>query len=256
MNSAKLNTIAGAVLFVLLLTMGLGILSEILFERHEPEKPGFEIVVAEAGGEEGGAPAADEPQVEPIAVRLASASAEDGEKLTRACAACHDFSKGGPNKVGPELWGILGRKPGGREGFRYSNAMVAYGDEVGEWTYDELDHFLTKPKDLVPGTAMGYAGMRKPGDRANLIAYLRTLSDNPQPLPEPEAAAPAAEAPAAEAPATEAPAAEAPAAEAPATTEAPATEAPAAEAPATEAPATEAPATEAPAGETQTAPAQ
>lgn len=189
MNSAKLNTIAGAVLFVLVLTMGLGVLSDIIFSSHAPEKPGYEIIVAESDGD--ATEAASEPQVEPIAVRLASASAEDGEKLTRACASCHDFSSANTNKVGPGLWDIVGRKPGGHADFRYSGAMVEYGDKVGEWTYEELDHFIEKPKGLVPGTIMGYAGMRKPQDRADLIAYLRTLSDSPKPLPEPEA--PAAE---------------------------------------------------------------
>lgn len=188
MNSAKLNTIAGAVLFVMLMTMGLGILSDIIFVRHAPERPGYEIVVAEAA--DMGAQEAEEaaPQVEPIAVRLASASAEDGEKLTRACAACHDFSSANANKVGPGLWDIVGRKPGAHEGFRYSNAMLAYGESVGQWTYEELDHFLEAPKRLVAGTTMGYAGMRKPEDRADLIAYLRTLSDSPQPLPDPATA--------------------------------------------------------------------
>lgn len=243
MNSAKLNMIAGAILSVLLLTMGLGIVSEIVFHQDAPEKPGYEIVVAEA--DTGSAPAEEAPQVEPIAARLQTASAEEGEKLTRACASCHDFSSANTNKVGPGLWQVVGRPPATHEGFRYSNGMQAYAQEHEAWTYENLDHFLTAPRQEVSGTSMGYAGMRKPEDRANLIAYLRTLSDNPQPLPEP----PAAEAPAAEAPAAEAPAAEAPAADAPAAAETPATEAPAAEAPATEAPATEAPATEAPATE-------
>ena len=249
MNSAKLNMIAGAILSVLLLTMGLGIVSEIVFHQDAPEKPGYEIVVAEA--DTGSAPAEEAPQVEPIAARLQTASAEEGEKLTRACASCHDFSSANTNKVGPGLWQVVGRPPATHEGFRYSNGMQAYAQEHEAWTYENLDHFLTAPRQEVSGTSMGYAGMRKPEDRANLIAYLRTLSDNPQPLPEPPAAeAPAAEAPAAEAPAADAPAAaETPATEAPAA-EAPATEAPATEAPATEAPAADAPATEAPAAET------
>ncbi|WP_067337420.1 c-type cytochrome [Stappia indica] len=244
MNSAKLNMIAGAILSVLLLTMGLGIVSEIVFHQDAPEKPGYEIVVAEA--DTGSAPAEEAPQVEPIAARLQTASAEEGEKLTRACASCHDFSSANTNKVGPGLWQVVGRAPATHEGFRYSSGMQAYAQEHEAWTYENLDHFLTAPRQEVSGTSMGYAGMRKPEDRANLIAYLRTLSDNPQPLPEP----PAAEAPAAEAPAAEAPAADAPAAAETPATEAPAAEAPAAEAPASEAPAADAPATEAPAAET------
>ncbi|SDU46712.1 cytochrome c family protein [Stappia sp. ES.058] len=184
MNSAKLNTIAGAVLFVLLVTMGLGILSDIIFASDDPDKPGYEIVIADTGSEDVTEGEVMEPEVEPIGLRLANASAEDGEKLVRACASCHDFSKGGPNKVGPELWGVVGRHPGSVEDFRYSGAMQEYGENTEAWAYENLDVFLTAPKQLVPGTSMGYAGMRKPGDRADLIAYLRTLSDDPMPLPE------------------------------------------------------------------------
>ena len=192
MNSAKLNMIAGAVLSVLLLTMGLGMLSSFIFDPGTPDRPGYEIVVADTGP---GDPqdTIEEPTVEPIAVRLAGASPADGESLLRACAACHDFEKGGPHKVGPELWGIVGRKPGGAEGFRYSNAMVAYGEANGEWTYEGLDSFLASPSGYIDGTSMSYRGMRKPEDRANMIAYLRSLADDPLPLPDvpaPEVAEP------------------------------------------------------------------
>lgn len=204
MNSAKLNMIAGAILSVLLLTMGLGIVSEIIFHQGAPEKPGYEIIVAEADSEP--APAQDAPQVEPIAVRLASASAADGERLIRACVACHDFSSANTNKVGPGLWEVVGRAPASHEGFRYSSGMQAYAQEHETWTYENLDHFLAAPRQEVSGTSMGYAGMRRPEDRANLVAYLRTLSDNPQPLPEAQAEeAPAEEAPAEETPADAAP---------------------------------------------------
>ncbi len=193
MNSAKLNMVAGAVLSVLLVTMALGIVSDIIFHSEAPATPGYEIVVAAVDTTD--APAEEAPQVEPIAVRLASASAEDGEKLTRACASCHDFSKGGANKVGPGLWGILGRTPGSHEGFRYSGGMQEFAQAESAWTYENMDAFLAAPKKVIPGTSMGYAGMRKPEDRADLIAYLRNLDDSPMALPD----APAAEA---EAPAT------------------------------------------------------
>ena len=203
MNSAKLNTIAGAVLFVLLVTMGLGMLSDIIFAPSEPEKPGYEIVVAEAGGEGEAEAAAEEPQVEPIGVRLASASAEDGEKLLRACASCHAFEKGGPNKVGPVLWNIVGRHPGSVEGFRYSGAMQEYsqGQSVN-WEYQNLNAFLAAPKKYISGTSMGFAGLKKVDERANLIAWMREQADNPLPLPaEGDAAAAPAEGDTAAAPA-------------------------------------------------------
>ncbi|GGF01863.1 hypothetical protein GCM10007285_31820 [Stappia taiwanensis] len=188
MNSSKLNTIAGAVLFALLVTMGLGILSDIIFSKAPPETPGYEIVVADGEGE-AEETVAEEPQIEPIAVRLASASAENGQKLTRACAACHDFTKGGKNKVGPALWGVVGRKPASHEGFKYSGSMTEYAEGTDAWLYENLDVFLTKPKDLVAKTSMSYNGMKKPEQRADVIAYLRSLADEPMPLPSPEAAA-------------------------------------------------------------------
>ncbi|WP_417688543.1 c-type cytochrome [Roseibium sp.] len=182
MDSFTLNKAAGAVLTVLLLTMGVGIVSDIIFHPAMPEKPGYEIEVASDGGESG-APAAEAAAEEPIAVRLASASAADGEKAAKKCAACHSFDQGGANKVGPALWDIVGRKPGAHEGFAYSTAMVAFGEANPAWTFEELDGFLTKPKDHVPGTSMGFAGIRKSDERADLIAYLREQSGSPVPLP-------------------------------------------------------------------------
>ncbi|MFD0388940.1 c-type cytochrome [Tistrella bauzanensis] len=120
---------------------------------------------------------------------LASADPKAGAKVFARCTACHDDSKGGPNKVGPELWSVVGRPIASADGFAYSAALQGLG---GEWTFDKLDHFLTKPSDFAPGTKMSFAGLSKVEDRAAVIAYLNSQSDNPQPLPE----APAADAPA------------------------------------------------------------
>ncbi|MFD1697068.1 c-type cytochrome [Roseibium aestuarii] len=188
MDSFTLNKAAGAVLMVLILTMGVGIVSDIIFETEEPETPGYAIAVAtEEGG--AGAETAEAATEEPIAVRLASASAADGEKVAKKCAACHDFSQGGANKVGPALWGVVGRKPASHEGFAYSAGMVAFGEQNPEWSFDHLDAFILKPKDHVPGTSMGFAGLKKPEERADLIAYLREQADSPVPLPEATATA-------------------------------------------------------------------
>ena len=111
---------------------------------------------------------------------LALASAEAGEKIFKKCKACHTVGKGGPNRVGPNLWDIVGGGVAGRQGFRYSGALAGKG---GQWTYEDLDRFLAKPKDFVPGTKMTFRGLKKAEQRAHVIAYIRTLSDSPKPLP-------------------------------------------------------------------------
>lgn len=175
------NKIAAAVLAAALLAMVTGALSRILYTDHTPEEPAYVI----ATGESASAAATDEPKKPagpaPIADMLASADVEKGAKLFKKCGACHDGSKGGPNKVGPNLWNVVNRPKGSHESFGgYSSAMKSFG---GEWSYEELNHFLFKPKAYIDGTAMTFAGFKKDKDRANIIAYLRTLSDNPAPLP-------------------------------------------------------------------------
>src|SRR5690606_23241767 len=125
---------------------------------------------------EGGAAAPAEEAV-PIADLLAKADAAKGEAVFKKCTACHSGEKGGPNKVGPDLWDIVDRPVAAHEGFSYSAGMkdFAKGGEE-KWTFDNLNHFLTSPKGFVKGTAMGFAGLKKDAERADLIAYLHTLS--------------------------------------------------------------------------------
>ncbi len=115
-----------------------------------------------------------------IAVLLTAADAGAGKKLAKKCAACHSFEQGGKNKIGPILWNIVGAEKGKHEGFTYSKALVEKG---GTWTYGDLDAFLSAPKAYVTGTKMLFPGFKKPQDRANLILYLHSLSDEPPPLP-------------------------------------------------------------------------
>ncbi len=176
MNAFEVNKIAGAVLGALLFAAGSGFVAELIYHPKPAGKAGYDL--PEAQPEQAAAPA--EAKVEPIAVRLASANVEKGQAGTKACHACHSFEKGGPNKVGPDLWNVVERKKGSHEGFDYSAGMKEKG---GEWTYADLDEFLTSPKAYVKGTKMGFAGIASPQERANVIAYLHTLSDSPKPLP-------------------------------------------------------------------------
>ncbi|NVK36015.1 MAG: cytochrome c family protein [Rhodobacteraceae bacterium] len=184
MDSFTLNKIAGAILMALILAMGVGIVSDIIFETHVPEEPGYEIIVADSGS--GDAPAAA-VEIEPIAARLAFASAADGEKVAKKCAACHNFVEGAGAKTGPNLWGVVGRAPASVDGFNYSAAMAGFAETNPAWSFELLDTFLTKPSAAVPKTSMGFAGLRKPEDRAAMIAYLREQASDPVPLPEPTA---------------------------------------------------------------------
>jgi len=164
-----------------------GLVSNALFASPAPEKFGFAIEAAEPA--EGGA-AAPAAEAKPIADLLATANAEAGAAVFKKCQACHSGEKGGPNKVGPDLWDIVDRPVAEHEGFAYSAGMKEFSKGGAEkWTYDNLNHFITSPKKFVKGTAMGFAGLPKDEDRANVIAYLRTLSDSPKPLPAPGAAA-------------------------------------------------------------------
>jgi cytochrome c len=184
------NMAVGALLATVFVMMSVSIASEGIFHSGAPEKEGFAIVAAEPTEAEAGGEAA--PAAVPIGQLLAKADAKAGETVFKKCQACHSGEKGGPNKVGPDLWGVVDRPVASHEGFAYSAAMKDFSKGGSEhWTFDHLNHFLTAPKAYVKGTAMGFAGLKKDEERANLIAYLRSLADTPVPLPDPNAPAPA-----------------------------------------------------------------
>lgn len=210
MDSFELNKILGAVLGTCLVLLTLNITAGAIFAPAVPAKPGYAIAVPET---DTAAPAGPAEPEKPIAVLLASASVERGAAAAKKCGSCHTFEKGGPNRVGPNLYDVMTRGHAALPGFNYSAGMQALKGH--DWSYDELDKFLTNPRGYVKGTTMSFAGISRQSERADVIVYLRSLNDTPPPLPQ------AAEAPAAPAPAG------APAAPAPAQSGTPAAPAPA-----------------------------
>jgi cytochrome c len=208
MDSFEWNKIAGAVLGTLLFVVALKIGSEMLFETPEPVKPGYIVPgVTEAAGPAAPTQTAEE-SLPDFGTVLPKADVAHGQQVSQRCQQCHDLTKGGPDKIGPNLWGIVGRPRASRASFSYSSAMSSNHDP---WTFEKLFVYLKLPAAMVPGTKMSFAGLPSAQDRIDLIAYLRTLSDSPMPIPAPAppkaaTAAPANTAPAAAsqaAPATE-----------------------------------------------------
>lgn len=178
------NTIAGWVLFAAGCALGLSLVTGEYFRSERPETMGYTVEGVEAEAGDGGAPAE-----QPAAFYLAKADPAHGADVFKKCTACHSDQKGGPNQIGPQLWGVVGRPIASEAGFAYSDALK--GKASGPWTFDELFAWLKSPKAWAPGTKMTFAGLSKPEDRADVIAYLNKQGDSPQPLPTAPAAAPA-----------------------------------------------------------------
>ena len=183
MDNLKTNKILAAFLLAGLLAMGGGKIAEILVPNEELDKNAYPIEVKEviAGGHISGASSDKGP--EPILALLATADVQAGMKLAKKCTACHEFNVDGKNKTGPMLWNIVDASKGMKDGFKYSDALVGMG---GQWDYESLNAFLYKPKAYIKGTKMNFAGLKKPTDRANMIAYLRSLAETPVDLPSEE----------------------------------------------------------------------
>ncbi|MCB1551095.1 MAG: cytochrome c family protein [Alphaproteobacteria bacterium] len=157
-----------------------GFASRQLVDPAEITEDAVKIEVAETTAA-AGADTAKKDGPESILALLEAADVDRGQKVAKACAACHTFDKGGKNGVGPNLYGVVGRKKQSVDGFAFSGKLAENGGDT--WTYSELSHFIYKPKAYAAGTKMTYAGLKKTEDRAAVVAYLRTLADTPSPLP-------------------------------------------------------------------------
>ena len=175
-----MNKIIVSIIFAVILIIGINKIADSIYYVEKPEKSAYQVesvttvantTASEINSENSGS--------ENIMALFASASAAEGAKVFSKCKACHSIAKEGGNKIGPALWGVLGRKAGSLSDYKYSKAMTAYGKS---WSFEEMNGFLAKPKEWVKGTKMSYAGLKSAKDRASLILYMNENTDNPLPL--------------------------------------------------------------------------
>ena len=176
MGGMEFNKVFAAILVAGIIAMLSGFVANKLVHPKKLKENAFAIEGVEVAGV-----ATVEKLAEPVLALIAEADIARGQKVSKACAACHSFDKGGPNGVGPNMWNLVGRSKQAVSGFTYSGVLNSQGGDV--WTYAELNKFLWKPKKYAPGTKMNYIGLKKPEDRAAIIAWMRSLSDSPKPLP-------------------------------------------------------------------------
>ena len=179
MDSFEVNKIIAAVLLIALIVIGIGKISDMAFHVEKPEKSAYKVEIQEAVSTTNSNKEKVIEKVD-ISALLAKGDVKHGEKVFKKCAACHLVNKGGANKIGPALYGILGRKVASKEDYKYSKAMAAYDKN---WSFEEMNGYLKKPQSYIKGTKMAFAGLRKEKDRASVILYLNQNSDNPLPLP-------------------------------------------------------------------------
>ena len=179
MDSFEVNKIIAAVLLVALILIGIGKISDIAFHVKKPENSAYKVEVLENDTVTSSIMKEVVEKVD-ISALLALGDITHGEKVFKKWAACHLINKGGENKIGPALYGVIGRKVAAKEDYKYSKAMAGYDKS---WTFEEMNGYLKKPQSHIKGTKMAFAGLRKEKDRASVILYLNQNSDNPIPLP-------------------------------------------------------------------------
>ena len=175
-----MNKIIVSIVLAVILVLGINKVTDVIFYVEKPEKSAYQVASISSDAD---ATSAEESSVSSesgnIMALFASVSAAEGEKVFKKCAACHSITEGGANKIGPALWGVLGRVSGSLPDYKYSKAMAAHGKN---WSFEEMNGFLIKPKDWIKGTKMAFAGLKNEKDRASVILYMNQNSDSPLPL--------------------------------------------------------------------------
>ena len=175
-----MNKIIVSIVFAIILVIGINKVADVIFYVEKPEKSAYQVAsVATSTSTTSAETTSVSSESGNVIALFASTSAADGAKVFKKCLACHSIEKGGPNKIGPNIFGVLNRKAGSVSGYKYSKAMLAYGKV---WSFEEMDGFLTKPKDWIKGTKMSFMGLKSAKDRAAVILYMNENTDNPLPL--------------------------------------------------------------------------
>ena len=174
-----MNKIIASIILAVILVLGINKIADIIFYVEKPEKSAYQVASVSTTTTTETTSASSSSGSGEIMALLASASVADGEKVFKKCAACHSIAKGGGNKIGPALWGVLGRQAGSVSDYKYSKAMAAHGKT---WSFEEMNSFLIKPRDWIKGTKMSFAGLKSKNDRVAVILYMNEKTDSPLPL--------------------------------------------------------------------------
>ena len=174
-----MNKIIASIILTAILVLGINKITNIIFYVEKPEQSAYQVASVSTTVTTESTSTSSSTSSGEIMALLATASVADGEKIFKKCAACHSIAKSGGNKIGPALWGVLGRQAGSVSDYKYSKTMATHGKP---WTFEEMNSFLTKPKDWIKGTKMSFVGLKSEKDRAAVILYMNENTDSPLPL--------------------------------------------------------------------------
>ena len=174
-----MNKIIVSIVLAVILVLVINKITDVIYYVEKPEKSAYQVTVTTTASTTTTEKNSEDIDSGNIMTLFASTSVDDGAKVFKKCTACHSIAQGGGNKIGPALWGVLGRKAGSISDYKYSKAMAAHGKT---WSFDEMNSFLIKPKDWIKGTKMSFAGLKNAKDRAAVILYMNENTDNPLPL--------------------------------------------------------------------------